>query len=131
MAIPCFDIAEIISAFFAEDDFRVQAAAPETDLSALISDRLDAGLRAQWDLERATMPNGVMRQFEQAMRDAAQHDLDFRFENVPPDDVRGFARERAIEVSFRYSETEIVARIAHTRRHPSYLPSPRLAEAAR
>ncbi|HJN93143.1 MAG TPA: hypothetical protein QGF05_10545 [Dehalococcoidia bacterium] len=130
MTIPCFDIAEIISAFFMEDDFRVEAARPATDISALISTRLDAETREQWDLKRATMPNGVMRQFEQAMRDAAQHELGFRFENMPPDDVRGFARERAIEVSFRYSETEIVARIAQTRRHPSHLRGNALAERA-
>ncbi len=131
MSSPCFDIVEIITRFFADATFREQASLPDTDIGALISAQLDDQHRAIWDDERATMPAGVIDQLGNAMRTAAQNDLGFRFTNTPPDDVMGFARDRAIEVSFRYTETEVVARIAHTRRHPSWLLTARVEEPSR
>ena len=131
MSNPCFDIGEIISRFFMDATFKEKASQDDTDIAALISAQLDSEHRAIWDDERATMPAGVIDQLGHAIRTAAQNDLAFRFTNTPPDDVMGFARDRAIEVSFRYTETEIVARIAHTRRHPSWLLTARVEEPSR
>jgi hypothetical protein len=127
MGHACLEVAEIISSFFMRSDgVREELAASSTneELLTRLGGCLPAAEAAAWSAERASMPTGVMDQFAQAIRTAVAHDLAFVFTNVPPDDVMGFARERAIEVSFRYTETSVVARIAHTRRHPSYLPAP-------
>ncbi len=126
----CFDIAEIITHLLGQSEVReaVGAARDEWEVVSALSERLDAPARATWDAEAAVMPRGIMRQFGQAVSDAVREDLTFRFEGTPPDDVMGSMRERVIEVSFRYSETEIVARMSHTMRHPTWLPELRTAD---
>ena len=126
MGFGCLEIAEIITHLIGRKD--VQEAVHYVDgrpeaMVALIGSHLDAPERALWQAEAASMPPGIMRQFAQAITDAVAHDLEFRFENTPPDDVLGFARERAVEIRFRYTETAIVASIAHTTRHPRWLPA--------
>ncbi len=129
----CIEIAEIITHLIGRND--VQEAVHYVDgrpeaMVALIGSHLDDPERSIWQAEAASMPPGIMRQFAQAITDAVTHGLEFRFDNTPPDDVMGFARERAVEIRFRYTETAIIASIAHTSRHPSWLPAVDLKERA-
>ncbi len=123
MGTPCLEIAEIVTSFMSKEEFRdaLRRGLSDREVLELIAERLPADRASLWQAEIDTMPPGVMPQFAQAIRTAAENSLAFSFVNTPPDDVMGFARDRAIDVSFRYTETEIVARIAHTNRHPSWL----------
>ena len=123
MGHACLEIAEVITSLFELESFQdgLRTALSGDAALDLVGQSLTEPDRAIWNAERDAMPPGVMPQFAHALRTAAENGLAFRFESTPPDDVMGFARDRAIDVSFRYSETEIVARIAHTTRHPSWL----------
>ena len=126
----CFDLAEIITQIFGLADVRkaVGAARDEWEVLAVVSDHLNPAEREIWEAEAAALPQGITRQFGQVMSDAVRENLTFRFEGTPPDDVMGTMRERVIEVTFRYSETEIVATLTHTMRHPTWLPEVRVAD---
>ena len=126
----CFDIAQIITQLVGQADVReaVGAARDEWEVLGVISDHLNPAEREIWDAEAVALPPGITRQFGQVMSDAVRENLTFRFEGTPPDDVMGSMRERVIEITFRYSETEIVATLTHTMRHPTWLPELRAAD---
>lgn len=133
MGVGCFDIAEIITHLLGQTEVREEIREVEGNPGAIpsvLGRHLDSEKRELWRAEAETMPPGVMRHFGQAVSDAVREDLTFRFEGTPPDDVMGSMRDRVIEVSYRYSETEIVARMSHTMRHPTWLPELRAADLA-
>ena len=123
----CYELAEIITHLIGQlewqDAIRRTGGDSERILDAITA-ALPESEGAVWSAEVEAMPSAAMHQFAQALFTAAEHTLEFEFVNVMPDDVMGFTRDHVLEIGFRYEETKITAWIAHTTRHPSWLPAP-------
>lgn len=91
---------------------------------ALLRSALTPQEAATFGAELDALPPNLVRAIGEAVVYCADNAVTFQMESVlPSTGVLDYARRRRVDLSFEYREDGVTVSIAHTMRHPTWLPA--------